>query len=255
MKGPTPTLASALILSVAVLSLGGCAARQAEERNPDPLEPVNRAVYRFNDVADRYVAKPAAKTYKKILPHVVRTHTTSFFNNLLYPITVVNDFLQGKVRQGGADLARFAVNTTVGIIGIFDPATDMGLEAHDEDFGQTLAVWGVPDGPYLMVPIFGPRTLSHAVGSLADTQVSILVQYDDSSVRSKVGLWYMVHKRHQLLELDEEIEKAFDPYLFIRDAYFQNRQFLIYDGEVPEEEWYPEDEEFEGEEQDPNQGQ
>lgn len=242
MRGKRCPIAAVLLLAAAASGLGGCATRQAEERNPDPLEPVNRAVYRFNDLADRYVSKPVAKTYRKILPQVVRNHTSSFFDNLLYPITIVNDFLQGKMRQGGADLARFGVNTTVGVLGIFDPATGMGLEAHDEDFGQTLAVWGVPEGPYLVVPVFGPRTLTHAVGSLADTQVSILNQYNDSSVRSKVYLWYLLHTRYRLLDLDEEIAKAFDPYLFVRDAYLQNREFLIHDGEVPEEEWYPEDE-------------
>lgn len=249
MMGKRCSVAAALLLAAAASALGGCATRQAQEPNPDPLEPVNRAVYRFNDVADRYVARPVAKTYRKVLPETVRNHTSSFFGNLLYPITIVNQLLQGKFRQGGADIARFTVNSTVGLLGFFDPATGMGLEAHDEDFGQTLAVWGVPEGAYLVVPIFGPRTLTHAVGSLADTQVSILNQYNDSSVRSKVGLWYLVHRRYQLLDLDEEIEKAFDPYLFVRDAYLQNREFLIHDGEVPEEEWYPDDEEFDAAEE------
>lgn len=243
MMGKRCSIAAMLLLSAAAGSLGGCAARPAQEPNPDPLEPVNRAVYRFNDVADRYIARPVAKSYRWVLPQAVRNHTSSFFDNLLYTITIVNQFLQGKFREGGADIARFAVNSTVGLLGFFDPATGMGLEAHDEDFGQTLAVWGVPEGPYLVVPIFGPRTLTHAVGNLADTQVSILNQYNDSSVRSKVGLWYLVHRRYQLLDLDEEIEKAFDPYLFVRDAYLQNRAFLVHDGEVPDDEWYPEDEE------------
>lgn len=247
MMGKRRSIVAALLLAAAASALGGCATRQAQEPNPDPLEPVNRAVYRFNDVADRYVGRPVARTYRKVLPETVRNHTSSFFDNLLYPITVVNQLLQGKFRQGGADIARFTVNSTVGLLGFFDPATGMGLEAHDEDFGQTLTVWGVPQGPYLVVPVFGPRTLTHAIGNLADTQVSILNQYNDSSVRSKVGLWYIVHRRYELLDLDEEIDKAFDRYLFVRDAYLQNRNFQIHDGEVPEEEWYPEDEELDEE--------
>jgi phospholipid-binding lipoprotein MlaA len=146
------------------------------------------------------------------------------------------------VRQGGADLTRFLLNSTVGLLGIFDPASDAGFPRHKEDLGQTLAVWGVPAGPYFMVPVFGPYTLGHGFGDLADTQVSPLTQYPDSSLTAKLGIFYMVHERYQLLDATEEVRAAFDPYIFVRDAYFQHRQYLIHDGNVPEDELFPEDE-------------
>ena len=162
---------------------------QREPPNPDPFEPVNRVIYKVNDFGDRYVARPVARAYEKATPGAFRLGASNFLDNLRYPITIVNDFLQGKVRQGGADFARFALNSTVGLLGLFDPATDMGLEKHDEDFGQTLAVWGVPEGPYLMVPVFGPYTVTSAVGDLADTQISPLVQIpEDGAATALVGV-------------------------------------------------------------------
>lgn len=223
--------------------LVGCATSgpPREEANPDPLEPMNRAVYRFNDVADRYVGKPVARGYEKVTPAVVRQGIGNFLDNLRYPITIVNDLLQGKLRQGGADLARFAINTTVGIFGVFDPATAAGLRENDEDFGQTLAVWGLGEGPYLMMPIFGPYTVGSAIGDLAGTQVSVLTQGPEG--RAAIALWalYLVDKRQRLLDVDDEIQSSFDPYLFIRDAYLQNRRYKILDGNIPEEDLYPEE--------------
>lgn len=236
-------VARALAAASALLLVAGCASRSGTERepNPDPLEPVNRVMFRINDVGDRYIAEPLARAYEKASPRAFRIGANNFFENLRYPITVVNQFLQGKFRQGGADLARFALNSTVGVIGIFDPATEIGLAAHDEDFGQTLAVWGVPQGPYLMVPVFGPYTLGHGFGELLDTEASLLVQYPDSSLTTKLGLWYLVHRRYRLLGTEDEVRRAFDPYLFVRDAYLQNRRYEIYDGNVPEEEMFPEE--------------
>jgi phospholipid-binding lipoprotein MlaA len=212
-----------------------------EADNRDPFEPFNRVVYRVNDWGDRYIARPAAKAYEKGTPRAFRAGAGNFFDNLRYPITIVNDFLQGKVQQGGADLARFAINSTIGLGGLFDPANDIGLRAHDEDFGQTFAVWGVPEGPYLVLPIFGPYTVTSAVGDLAGTQVSLLIQMPDNAA---VGLWiwYLVHLRYGLLGVDEEVRNAFDPYIFVRDAYLQNRRYKVLDGNVPEDELFPEDE-------------
>ena len=173
---------AASIATIAVLS--GCASQQSAERepsNPDPFEPVNRVIYKFNDFGDRYLAKPVAKGVRERHADALRLGVSNFFDNLRYPITIVNDFLQGKFRQGGADLARFTLNSTVGLLGLFDPATAAGPREHDEDFGQTLAVWGVPQGPYLMVPIFGPYTVTSAIGDLADTQVSPLVQIPEGN--------------------------------------------------------------------------
>ena len=228
----------------ALLLLTGCATSGSSraDSNPDPLEPVNRAVYKLNDLGDRYLAKPIARGYEKYTPRAFRSGVHNFLENLRYPITIINDFLQGKFRQGGADLGRFAMNSTVGLFGLFDPATGVGLRAHDEDFGQTFAVWGLGEGPYLMVPIFGPYTVGSGIGDLMGTQVSLLVQ-GPSSDEFALGLWglYLVEARYSVLDLDEEIQRSFDPYLFIRDAYLQNRKYKIYDGNVPEEEMFPED--------------
>lgn len=243
MKTNNPKTFVVHALIFLMLGLTGCASQRSAERdrNPDPFEPANRLIYRINDIGDRYVAKPVAKAYEGALPQAFRAGANNFLENLRYPITIINDFLQGKIRQGGADLARFAINSTVGVLGIFDPATEIGLRANDEDFGQTLAVWGVPQGPYLMVPVFGPYTLTHGLGALVDTQASLMTQYPDSSLTGKVGGWYLVHKRYRILGADEEIQRAFDPYLFIRDAYLQHRQFQIYDGDVPDDDLFPED--------------
>lgn len=234
------TLAAALALAAA-----GCATNPPAgdgERNPDPFEPVNRAIYKVNDLGDRYIAKPAARAYEKGTPRAFRVGANNFLGNLRYPITIVNDFLQGKLRQGSADLARFAINSTVGLGGLFDPASTIGLRANDEDFGQTLSVWGLPEGPYLMVPVFGPYTVSSAVGDLAGTQVSLLVQGPEDEAAIAMWVWYLVHQRYSVLGADEEIQRAFDPYIFIRDAYLQNRRYKIYDGDPPEDELFPEDE-------------
>lgn len=224
--------------------LCGCASKQGAEReppDPDPFEPFNRVMYKVNDFGDRYLARPVAKTYEKVTPRVLRTGASNFLDNLRYPITIINDFLQGKFRQGGADLARMALNSTLGVLGLFDPATDAGLKEHDEDFGQTFAVWGIPDGPYLMVPIFGPYTVTSLIGDLAGTQVSPLVQSPENGAALALWAWYLVDARYRLLPIDEEIQRAFDPYIFVRDTYLQNHRYKIHDGQVPEEELLPED--------------
>lgn len=235
-----------LVLAVlgAVLGISGCAMRQKLDNmaQEDPLEPVNRVFYKVNDLGDRYVLRPVAKGYVRVTPRVFRLGATHFFDNLGYPVVVVNDFLQGKGRQGSADAARLLLNSTIGLLGILDPATDIGLAQHDEDFGQTLAVWGMPAGPFLMVPLVGPRTTTHALGSLGDNLVSPLHIYSDASVRSKLVVFQTIHRRSTFLQVDDEIRQSFDPYVFIRDAYLQNRNYLIHDGKVPEEELLPADE-------------
>jgi phospholipid-binding lipoprotein MlaA len=204
-------------------------------RNPDPFERINRVSFAFNDAGDRWVLRPVAQAWEKSTPPPLRRGASNFFSNLRYPITIVNQFLQGKFAEGGRDVARFAINTTVGLGGLFDPATEIGLRRNNEDFGQTLVVWGVPDGPYLMVPLVGPRTVTHAIGSIADLYVDPLVQWPDSSVSSKAGIVFIVHERSTLLSADQQVREAFDPYVFIRDAYLQNRRFRIFDGELPDD--------------------
>ncbi len=231
-------------MSLALLTLlAGCATRAPENGVNDPFEKINRGVYAFNDVADRFVLRPAAKGYEKVLPRPVRTGIGNFFDNLLLPISIANDVLQAKFVAAGRDTGRLLLNTTVGLGGLFDPATEIGLLAPDEDFDQTLGTWGVPEGPYLVIPILGPRTVRHVGGSLADALLNPLVQLRNDEIRWAGVILYAVDQRARLLPADEAVREAFDPYALVRDAYLQNRRYRVYDGEVPadEELFYEED--------------
>jgi len=244
-------LARPASLVACLIIISGCASKQTIEQGDvlDPFEPVNRSIYRFNELADKYVARPVAKGYQFIAPSVIRTGVTHFFDNLSYPVDIINAVLQGKFKQAGLDTSRLVINTTIGVLGFMDPATDVGLAKHDEDFGQTMGVWGIPDGPYIMVPFFGPRTIRSGVGDLADLYVNPQFQLFSSSVQTKLNIFWLIHQRSRLIGIDEEIQRAFDRYAFVRDAYMQNREYLLYDGNPPEEEFDYEfdDEEFEDE--------
>jgi phospholipid-binding lipoprotein MlaA len=236
-------------LIAGIIILAGCASQQTIEQGNvmDPLEPVNRSIYRFNEVADKYVARPVAKGYQFITPAIFRKGVTNFFDNLSYPVDIINAALQGKFKQAGLDTSRLIINTTIGVFGIMDPATDVGLVKHDEDFGQTLGIWGVPEGPYIMVPFFGPRTIRSGVGDLADIYVNPQFLLFSSSVQTKLNIFWLVHRRSRLIGIDKEIQRAFDPYAFVRDAYLQNREYLLYDGNPPQEEFDFYDEDFDDE--------
>jgi phospholipid-binding lipoprotein MlaA len=208
----------------------------AQERSPaDPWEPLNRGIYAVNSGLDKVTLKPLSKGYKKITPNFLRRGISNFFANLGTPLTIVNNLLQGKAHDALSDTARLVMNSTLGIGGLFDPASSVGLEEHDEDFGQTLAKWGVPAGPYMMIPILGPRTLRDAVTIPLDIFLDPLSHYENSSVRDKLWILKAIQLRAKLLAVESTIEKAFDPYVTIREAYLQNRAFLIYDGDPPEE--------------------
>lgn len=230
----TSHAARTILLIAAAIIIAGCSSSKGveKERNPDPFEPVNRQIYKFNDAADRFVLRPVAKGYDFVTPDPVQTGIGNFFDNITYPVTIVNSFLQGKVSQGFSDTGRFLVNSTLGLLGFFDVATDLGLERHQEDFGQTFAKWGAPPGPYIVVPLFGPYTARSGIGQLANLQVNPLVQYNNTSVRDKALLLWAVDTRASLIGPDELVREAFDPYLFVRDAYLQNREFLVNDGDV-----------------------
>ena len=210
----------------------------AETKANDPLEKLNRATYAFNDLLDRMLVRPVAKGYKTVTPQPVRGAVSNFLANLYYPTTAVNQFLQGKVRDGFSDSARFLVNTTIGIGGLFDPATKFGLQAHDEDFGQTLGVWGVPAGPYLVLPLFGPSDLRDAPSKYINTYTEV-PRYAPAAWRVKAGFIvrgaYGIDQRAQLLGADTALSQAFDPYALLRDTYVRHREFLVRDGNMPPE--------------------
>ena len=235
MPGARALRTVALVFAAIVAT--GCAATPG--RTPvgeDRLEGFNRGVYKFNDTIDRAALKPVAKGYKKITPGWMRRGVGNFFSNLEYPITIVNQFLQGKPGTGLKDTGRFLVNTTLGLGGLFDVATPIGLDAHDEDFGQTLAVWGVNSGPFITLPLFGPSTLGDAPSRAVDFLQDPLTPPDHTGAAA----WGqraldLVHTRAELLTLDPTLERAFDPYAFIRDAWLQRREFEIFDGNPPPE--------------------
>jgi phospholipid-binding lipoprotein MlaA len=223
------------VAAIALLLLAGCASqaqRIAAQPVGDPIEPLNRKVFAFNDSLDRALLRPAAVGWKKGTPPQFRTGVGNFIDNALMPVTIINDFLQGKPAQGGKDTARFVMNTIVGLGGLFDPATEAGLPYNQEDFGQTLNTWGVPQGPFLMVPLLGPRTVSSAAGNVADLPASPYLQLSSNDVRFGLFGINLINSRAGLLDLDEELRKAYVPYVFLRDAYLQNRAYRIADGQL-----------------------
>ncbi len=234
---------------VLALSCSGCAstgARSDGEVN-DPLERTNRAIFRFNRSADKYLLRPVATGYHNITPDPLERSISRFFVNLSSPIVIVSDLLQGKFKQAGADTGRFLLNSTIGVLGFLDVATHVGLEYHEEDIGQAFGRWGIDQGPYLMVPIFGPFTLRDGFGRVLELPLELLDQVDDRSTRNSLILIYYIDKRMRLLAGDDALENAFDPYIFLRDAYLQRRRYLVYDGDPPflegdfEEEYSEED--------------
>lgn len=226
---------SALLLALALAAGAPLGLAQAADKPHDPLEKLNRATYAFNDALDRMIARPAARAYSKVVPEVARKGVSNFLDNLQYPVVIINDALQGKLRDAGSDVLRFAVNTVLGVGGIADPATHFGLVDHDEDFGQTLGRWGVPPGPYLVIPVIGPSDFRDAPGKLVDTYTSP-VHYVQSKY-AKYGLYglTLLDKRATLLTTDTAIKNAYDPYVFVRNAYLERRNYLVHDGNIPED--------------------
>jgi len=217
--------------TAAVLLLAGCASVPAGKADPrDPFERANRSIYSFNTAADHAVFRPAARAWKATVPQPVRHGMSNFVNNLGYTGTIINDLLQGKFTQGGHDFTRLLINTVFGF-GFFDPATAAGLERHDEDLGQTLGKWGVPAGPYLMLPFFGPSSVRDAPMRLADDYINARHYIKDPYV--DWGLWAAekLETRASLLSLDPELDRTYDPYAFIRNAWIQRRQYEVRDGE------------------------
>jgi phospholipid-binding lipoprotein MlaA len=224
------------IAIAASLLLVGCAS--APTANPkDPWEPMNRSVARFNDKVDDNVLKPVATGYRNVVPDLIQTGVRNVFNNLSDMWSTVNNLLQLKPINTAESLGRVVVNTVFGIYGIFDVATYLKLERHPEDFGQTLGYWGVPNGPYLVLPLFGPSTLRDGASLPVDFAVSPTQYISDIPTRNEVFVLRLVSKRAELLKSGNMLEEAsIDKYSFTRDAYLQYRRSQIYDGNPPDEE-------------------
>jgi phospholipid-binding lipoprotein MlaA len=209
-------------------------APSAERGDHDPLEPVNRRIFWFNEQVDRFVLKPVATGYDKITPQPVQKSLSNFFANLRFPIVTVNELLQGKILRAVSDVGRFGVNTTVGILGFFDPASGWGLEQHNEDFGQTLGVWGIPPGPYLVLPFLGPSDPRDTVGLAVDSIAAVYPWFVAIQYTAAAYTVNVVNARAQVLkEVDQAKQAALDYYVFVRNAYLQRRKALVRDEAEP----------------------
>jgi len=236
VKIPASLYRLALVLLLGTtLGLGGCAT--GDYRDPrDPLEPLNRAVYSFNDMLDRAVIKPLAQGYEYIMPAPANQGVTNFFNNLTDIQSALNNLLQLKVGRAFSDVGRFALNSTLGILGLMDVASNMNLPRYNEDFGQTLGVWGFGPGPYLVLPIVGPSSAREGVGFVVDWFTDPIYYLDDPGVSWGLRGLNLVDTRADLLNASRVLEEAsLDPYAFIRDAFLQRRRSLVYDGNPPDE--------------------
>lgn len=208
-----------------------CLPTMAWANDKDPWEEFNRTIFSFNEALDRSLLKPTAKAYDAVAPDVVSDSLTAFFRNLSEFRTIANDLLQGKVKQAGLDTSRLLVNSTVGFLGFFDVARHIGLPRNEEDFGQTLATWGVPAGPYIMLPFIGPNTLRSTAAYAPDLMTSAtgLVTDDEASIWA-LRVTSIIDRRAALLSAEELISG--DRYTFLRDAYLQQREFLAKDGQI-----------------------
>ena len=222
---------------LAVALLAGCAI--APPRTDDPLQTVTRKVYAFNDTLDKAVLRPAAVGYRKVTNPPVRRSVNNFFTNIQMPITVANDLLQARPSEALGSTGRFLINLTVGVGGLFDPATKMGLPLQKTDFGITLARWGVPEGDFLMLPLLGPSTVRdvwhYPVDGYFFDPLSIVARthYFSYGQYYLPQVLYVVSMRSQLIDAEGFLQTAYDPYAFLRDAYRQRRLYMLYDGNPP----------------------
>lgn len=224
------------LLIVLALAASGC----ASQANKDPLEGINRGVYKFNDVTDKALLKPVAKAYKAVAPSPVRIGINNFFSNLGMLTTIVNDLLQFKLAHAVTDTGRFIINTTFGVAGFIDLASMDGIEKRKEDFGQTLGHWGVQPGAYLVLPLIGPSTARDFAGLVVDTSTSDPISYTHNigeiRLHNQLRAAQIVDRRTELLAAGDLVDEAsLDPYAFLRDAYLQRRASLVQDGLVPKE--------------------
>ena len=227
----------AAFTALAALALGGCATTQATytgPKNVDPFERVNRFIYGVNEGVDKAVVEPTAKLYRFVLPAFVRGSVGNVFSNVAEIRHVLNNTLQGKFRDAYSDFGRMAINSTLGLLGLFDIASEAGIERHNEDFGQTLGRWGFADGPFIMLPFLGPSTVRDTVGWGVDILTDPVTYVDGSNARYGIRAVSIVQRRSELLDATKILDAiALDEYQFLRDAYLQRRRNLVYDGNPP----------------------
>jgi phospholipid-binding lipoprotein MlaA len=237
-----------VVLACLALGLGACASAGGPNAEVDPIEPVNRGLFAVHDGIDTYFFAPVARGWRFITPLQLRDSVRNFFSNARFPVVFANDLLQGKLQAAGIETGRFAVNSTVGLAGFFDPATGWGLPRREEDFGQTLGYWGVGPGPYLVIPVLGPSTVRDALGGFVDSPLSVAPFFLDWWVTAAARLVYGINIRSYYIEEVEEAKaSSFDYYAFMRNAYLNNRKLEIEDGDAEgmdrrfEELYYPDE--------------
>lgn len=220
-----------LLASLLISLLAGCVTVSGERDPQDPWEGFNRGAFNFNQGLDKAIVRPIAKGYHYVTPDFLEQGIENFTDNLSYPVTIVNLLLQGKLPEFGQALGRFVLNSTFGVGGLLDPATIEGIPRHDEDFGQTFAVWGWNDSPFLMLPLLGPSTVRDGFGLVPTYFTDGVSIASNEFDRYEPLVGDLLTLRVNLFDFDDDLQEAADPYLLVRDAYLQNRQFDINDGE------------------------
>jgi phospholipid-binding lipoprotein MlaA len=227
-----------LLTAVLMLGLTACATLPSGKPTPgDPLERVNRSIWKFDNAFDHAIARPVAGGYLRVVPSPVRQGIHNFITNIEYPDTLVNDLLQGKFADTANDLARLVVNTTLGLGGLFDPASHMNLDRHDADLGQTFGIWGVHTGPFLMLPFLGPSDLRDAVGKVGDSYLMPYVYISNAYAEYGTYLVSKIDQRAGLMGQNQLIDSSYDSYAFVRNAYLSQRAFKVHGNqtETPEQ--------------------
>jgi phospholipid-binding lipoprotein MlaA len=217
-------------LSVVLLTLLGCSAAPAKKDPRDPWERINRSTYKFNDALDKAVLRPVAHGYQNVTPQFMRTGISNFMDNLGYPLVIVNDVLQARFKTFARDTGRLLINTTLGIGGLLDPATPAGLEKTENDFGLTFGRWGIPKGPYFVIPFLGPSDVRDGLGRIPGAYLSPQNYVDNNWVKYSVWAVSLLDARYRLLPTDPLLDSAYDPYLFMKNAYLQRRDYLLSKG-------------------------
>ena len=226
---------SCLYLFIGLAAMGGCASTSELADPRDPLEPVNRSIHNFNEGVDKYAMKPLAEGYRAVAPSFVETGVRNFFSNLDDVTVLANNLLQFKLEEGTSDFLRLALNSSLGLLGLLDIGTEIGLRKHNEDFGQTLGRWGFETGPYLVLPFFGPSDFRDTAGLAVDKlYTDPLLHIEDIGIRNRTYLLSAISSRADLLDAKAAVEAAaLDGYEFTRDFYLERRKALVYDGRPP----------------------
>ena len=224
-----------MILIPFLVVISGCSYQgNLAPDDSDPYEKSNRGFFEFNEKLDEAILEPVADTYDVVVPEVAQTGFINFIKNAESPINIVNLLLQGRPIDSLESLLNFSINSTIGILGIFDPASKMGLKTYDEDFGQTLGIWGFKDGSYWMTPVLGPFTTRHTVGDIIDNLFNPLTYIDNGASRYGIKIFDKIQERSDLSPLEDELYGSYDPYQYLRDSYLDNRKYKLNNGQVDE---------------------